>query len=130
MIQAFRSDQPKAMTKPKSFDSWAPEKQEEWRERERECARKWFAANREKAAQYWSKYRTANREKRVEKNRKYRAENREKILEKNRKYKAENREKMLEYFKKYRNQKAADQFFIMAGAAEQLSKLQPNQTDQ
>jgi Ethanolamine utilization protein EutJ (predicted chaperonin) len=73
------------MAKPKSFDTWTPEKQEEWREKKRQRERKWRAANREKVAKI-------NR--------------------------------------KYSNQKAADQFFIMAGAAEQLSKLKPNQPDQ
>jgi exopolyphosphatase/pppGpp-phosphohydrolase len=73
------------MAKPKSFDTWTPEKQEEWRQTQRES---------------WRKYRAANRE------------------------------KVEETKRKYRNQKAADQFFIMAGAAEQLSKLQPNQPDQ
>ena len=118
------------MAKPKSFDSWTPEKQEEWREGNKQRQRKYRAANREKIVESWRKYHAANREKITERQRKYRAENRKEVEESYRKYHAKNREKCAEKCRKHRNQKAADQFFIMAGAAEQLSKLQPNQTNQ
>ena len=36
------------MSKPKSFDSWTPEKQEEWRVRDRESKRRWAVKNADK----------------------------------------------------------------------------------
>ena len=66
-----------------------------------------------------------------ESQRKYRVANPEKVREKERKYRAENPEKRRESDRKTKqktkNQSAADQFFIMAGAAEQLTKLKPKQ---
>jgi hypothetical protein len=64
------------------------------------------------------KYYAANREKNVQRNRKWYAANPEKDLRKNRKYNAANRQ-----------QAAADQFFVMAGAAQQISEAigKPNQ---
>ena len=84
------------MSKPKSFDSWPPEKQEEWREKRIESARKWSEANPEKMRESARKHREANREKVAEKKRKYHEANRQ--------------------------QAAADQFFQIQGAAEQISE--------
>ena len=85
------------MSKPKTWDVMTPEQQEAWREKDRERNRKWREANPEKVRERKRKYHEANLEKVRERKRKYREKN--------------------------RNQAAADQFFIMAGAAEQISKI-------
>jgi len=100
------------MAKPKAFDSWTPEQQDAWRVKEREYRRKLHAANREKVAEYQRKYRAANREKFAEYHRKRRAANAEKFAEYDRKRRAAARQ-----------QDAADQFFVMAGAAQQISEV-------
>lgn len=77
------------------------------------------------------KYYEANPEKTRERNRKWRETNTEKYRESSRKWQAANPEKASEAnrksYYKTRQQTAADQFFIMAGAAEQLTKLKPKQ---
>lgn len=65
------------MAKPKSFDSWEPEKQEEWREKERARYKIYHAANPEKVAEKGRKWRAANPEKVAESNRKHRQLQRE-----------------------------------------------------
>jgi len=89
------------MAKPAKWDSMTPGEQEAWLVKKRESARKHYESNPEKA-------RKAKR--------KYRAENLEKQRESDRKSK-----------QKAKQQTAADQFFIMAGAAEQLTKLKLKQ---
>ena len=49
--------------KPKSFDSWTPEKQEEWRKNQREKNRKYSEENREKERERKRKWCEANLEK-------------------------------------------------------------------
>ncbi len=87
------------MAKPKAFDTWPAEKQEEWRDKVREQSRKHYEANAGKVRERIRKYREANADKVRERKRKHRA-----IA---------------------RTQSAADQFFILAAASEQLSKLEP-----
>ena len=105
-----------AMSKPKSWDSMTPEAQEAWKQKELEWKRKYRAENPEKIIKYQRTYQRKYQ-------REYRAENPEKIRERERKYRAENPEKIREWKRKYSNQKAADQFFILAGAAESLTNL-------
>ena len=90
------------MSKPKSFDSWTLEKQKEWKEKKAEQHRKWYEENREKKAEKDRKWHEANREKRAEQHRKW--------------------------YEEKKHQSAADQFFIMAGAAEQISQTIKNKT--
>ena len=101
-------------SKPKNWDSLSPVEQNAWRVRVRESDRKWREANPEKARESVRKYREANPEKKRKTDHKYRKANLEKVRESNCKTK-----------QKAKNQSAADQFFIMAGAAEQLTKLKP-----
>ena len=89
------------MAKPKKWDTMTPGEQEAWRVKVREYDRKWQAANPEKMREFKRKWSDANPEKVREKDRKL--------------------------YRKTRQQSAADQFFIMAGAAEQLTKLKPKQ---
>lgn len=100
-------------------------------ERVIETARKWRSKNKEKVREYSRKRRAANPEKVLEYDRKRRASNPEKFREKWRKYREENLEKARETdrkrFKKSADQVAADQFFLMTGAAEQITNLEPNQ---
>jgi hypothetical protein len=104
------------MNKPKNWDLLSPVEQEAWRVRDRESARKRYESNREKYREKCRKWREANPEKLREHFRKYREANREK-----------RRESSLKSYCKSRQQTAADQFFILAGAAEQLTKLKPKQ---
>jgi len=78
-------------------------------ERFREKDRKWASENKQKVAENSRRWRAANPEKAREVSRKYRESNPEKVLEKHRKHR-----------ERKRNQSAADQFFIMAGAAEAI----------
>jgi len=144
------------MSRPKAFNTWTPEQQEDWLEKRREYLRKWAAANRkknpEKVADNQRKWRASNPEKVTEGERKWRASNPEKVAEsqrkhyaanvekfaeKQRKYRAANPEKVTDkqrkyreanpnYYRKYRaairQQDAADQFFVMVGAAQQISE--------
>jgi hypothetical protein len=100
------------MAKPAKWDSMTPEAQEVWRVRKRELDRKWHEANPEKVRGKSRKYYEANREKQREKDRKYYEANPEKM-----------REQSLKSYQKAKQQSAADQFFILAGAAESISKL-------
>lgn len=117
------------MYKPKNWDLLSPVEQEAWRERKREYVRKWHAANPEKVREYKRKWEAANPKKMREKKRKWREANPKKAREAQRKYRNANPEKDQERcrkrYHKTRQQTAADQFFIMAGAAEQLTKLKP-----
>ena len=119
------------MRKPKNWDLLSPIEQEAWRVKRREADRKQYEANREKHYKKCNKWRAANRERVQECVRKYREANREKRREQDRKYYAENPGKEIKRVykakQKAKNQSAADQFFIMAGAAEQLTKLKPKQ---
>jgi hypothetical protein len=100
------------MAKPAKWDSMTPSEQEAWRVRKRESNRKHRKANPEKERKRERKWREANPEKLREHFRKYREANREK-----------RRESSLKSYCKSRQQTAADQFFILAGAAESISKL-------
>ena len=108
-----------------------PSEQEAWRAKGRESNRKYRAENPEKTRELGRKYYEANREKRRESVRKWLEANSEKQRESARKHYAANSEKQRESArkaaKKAKQQTAADQFFIMAGAAEQLTKLKPKQ---
>ena len=104
------------MYKPKNWDALSPVEQEAWRVKDRESCRKYYEANREKKLKKRRKYREANREKLRERWHKHYAANPEK-----------QRESARKAAKKAKQQAAADQFFIMAGAAEQLTKLKPKQ---
>ena len=119
------------MYKPKNWDALSPVEQEAWRVKDRESCRKYYEANREKKLEKRRKYREANREKLRERWHKHYAANPEKQRESARKHYAANPEKQRESArkaaKKAKQQAAADQFFIMAGAAEQLTKLKPKQ---
>lgn len=131
-----------AMSKPKSWDSLTPEAQEAWKQKERARLRKYRAENPEKTRELLLKYWAKNTEKINDRKRKYYAKNTEKINENMREWRAKNPKKTKEYGRKhhaknleeirekqrkqkrkYRNQKAADQFFILAGAAESLTNL-------
>jgi hypothetical protein len=104
------------MAKPAKWDSMTPSEQEAWRAKERGYVLKWRKLNgekvQEKSKERSRKWRKANREKKREREREYRKANPEKILERERKSK-----------QKTKQQTAADQFFILAGAAESISKL-------
>ena len=104
------------MAKPAKWDSMTPSEQEAWRVRKRESNRKHRKANPEKERKRERKWREANPEKLREHFRKHYEANPEKCRESSRKCR-----------QKTRQQSAADQFFIMAGAAEQLTKLKPKQ---
>ena len=104
------------MSKPKNWDALSPVEQEAWRVKEREKDHKWREANRERKREKDRKYYEANPEKYREAVRKYYEANFEKL-----------RGKSLKSYYKTLQQTAADQFFIMAGAAEQLTKLKPKQ---
>jgi hypothetical protein len=118
------------MTKPKSFGTWTTEKQEEWREKQREIQRQSYQRNPQKAHKNCARWRKNNPEKLREIKESWRKLNTDKINRSRYFKRMECPEIKKQENLRYRNQKAADQFFIMAGAAEQLSKLQPNQTDQ
>ena len=75
------------MAKPKSFASWTPEKQEEWREKRRVHDRRYAAANKEKKAENSRKLYEANKERFAEHHRKYYESNKEKIAERARRAK-------------------------------------------
>lgn len=108
------------MNKPKNWDSLSPVEQKAFQEKAREYQRKWRNANPEKAQEINRKsnrkWREVNPEKNRESVRKWCEANPEKAQKSNRKAK-----------QKSKQQTAADQFFIMAGAAEQLTKLKPKQ---
>lgn len=89
-----------------------PEAQEAWRAKSREQNRVHRAKYPEKLRERKRKYRAENAEKLRERKRKDYTENIAKIKEKNRKYYAD-----------HANQKNADQFFILTGAAESLTNL-------
>ena len=104
---------------------------EEQKQKMREQSRKNYAANPQKfCIKAREKYRichAANPEKFREMDRKRRSSNIDKFRQRYRKYRVTNRDKIREkdrkkYAKKI-NQAAADQFFIMAGAAESISQL-------
>ena len=119
------------MSKPKNWDALSHVEQEAWRDKKRESERKWREANPEKMREQARKWYLANCEKHLELSRKWREANPEKKQERNRKWREANPEKARESGRKSyyetRQQTAADQFFIMAGAAEQLTKLKPKQ---
>lgn len=85
------------------------------------------AWRREKYREAYHKWRAKNPEKRREADRNRYAANAKKRRESQRNWAALNPEKRREYERKSRNkscnQSAADQFFVMAGAAEQISKI-------
>jgi hypothetical protein len=99
------------MSKPIKWDQMTEFERKKWREKRAEHQRKYRENNSGKPPEYYRKYRENNKEKRSESDRKYRENNRDKILEYYRKYRENNKQ-----------QSAADQFFIMAGAAEQISQ--------
>ena len=103
-------------SKPKNWDALSTVEQEAWQAKQRGKDRKYYEANRERKREKDRKYYEANPEKQREQKRKYREANREKL-----------RKKSLKSYYKTLQQTAADQFFIMAGAAEQLTKLKPKQ---
>ena len=100
------------MAKPAKWDSMTPSEQDAWRERKRERDRKRYEANPEKKREVSRRYYETNFEKQREKNRKWCEANHEK-----------RRGISLKSYYKTRQQTAADQFFILAGAAESISKL-------
>ena len=123
------------MYKPKNWDLLSHVEQEAWREKKREASRKHYAANTKKVLEAGRKWCKENREKKREISResqrkRYEA-NREKLKEYARKYYKANHEKRRKSDRKTkqktRQQTAADQFFILAGAAESISKLKPKQ---
>ena len=89
-----------------------PEAQEAWREMRRKSTAKYRKANLEKGRDYSRKWRETNLEKARELYRKWSKANPEKA-----------REACRKTYYKLRQQTAADQFFILAGAAESIFKL-------
>ena len=73
-----------------------------------EYHRKYYEANKDKAAECGRKYREANKEKIAERKRKYREANKEKIAVYHRKYHEANKDKALERERKYREAKRAE----------------------
>ena len=118
-------------SKPKNWDALSTVEQEAWQAKQRGKDRKYYEANRERKREKDRKYYEANPEKQRERKLKYYEANPEKQREQKRKYREANREKLrkksLKSYYKTLQQTAADQFFIMAGAAEQLTKLKPKQ---
>jgi len=98
--------------KPKSFETWTKERQEEWRQKQTEKKRKWRRANPEKAKELDRKWRRANPEKAKERCLKWRRANPEKAKELDRKYGA-----------KTRQQKAAIKFFQMTQAVAEIATI-------
>jgi len=94
------------MSKPKSFDTWTPEKQEEWRTNVREanykCARRYREANPERARASSAKHYKANRDKIKEIISEKRATEPEKYREASRKYYQNNIDKERERLRRYR----------------------------
>ena len=119
------------MYKSKNWDLLSPIEQEALRVNARKINRKYREANAEKCRESRRKNYEANREKKIEYARKWAAANLDKVRESKRKNYKANPEKSLERKRKLRHktrqQTAADQFFILAGAAEQLTKLKPKQ---
>ena len=119
------------MAKPAKWDSMTPGEQEAWRVKQRGYQRKYSELDSKKVREAKRKYYEANFEKCREYQRKHYAANPEKHRKSKRKWREANLEKSrkdaLEAYYKTRQQSAADQFFIMAGAAESISKLKPKQ---
>ena len=112
------------MSKPKDM---TPEQEEEWKQRNRKRVKDWQIANPDRKRQSQRTWAKQNPEDNKERQRRFYQRNRERLLEKHKKYRESNRNKSRSCVNKSMNkakmQKASDQFFIMAGAAEQLSNL-------
>ena len=95
--------------------------------KDRERNRKYYEANRDKVLEACCKWKLANPEKKRESDRKWQKANSKKTQESDRKWRVANPEKHREAVRKSKRkakqQTAADQFFILAGAAESISKL-------
>ena len=89
------------MAKPKAFDTWTAEKQEEWRGKAKQRAAKYCAENAEKEKQRIAKY--------------Y-AENPKKLKQRNAKYYAE-----------IKQNQAAIQFFQMTQAVSEIANINTHQ---
>jgi len=92
------------------------EEKEAWQSNQRELQRSHYAKNKDKINADNAAWRKMNRDKVIEIKSRWQKLNRNKI----------NRTKS-KYRKNQRQQKASDQFFILAVAAEQLSKLETTQ---
>ena len=113
------------MAKPKNMTA---EQESEWKERNRQRVKDWQKANPEKKRESQQKWKEANPESNRERQRRFYEKNRERILEKHKQYRELNptksRQRVNKSMTKRKNKAASDQFFIMAGAAEQLSSIQ------
>jgi hypothetical protein len=116
------------MSKPKNMTL---EQEAAWNEKQQEYYRKYREANRKKLYEKAREYRKANPKKILENARKmvlkrYYA-NYEKAREQKLKWNKANPEKIrktnLKFYCKTRNQAAADQFFILSAAAQQISDI-------
>jgi hypothetical protein len=117
------------MAKPKNMTA---EQEAEWRKwHAGECRRR-YLANRETILEKQKQYREENRDelrpKKAAWNKKWREKNLQKSLERERLKRQNHKERIKKTYakciRKKKQQSASDQFFIMAGAAEQLSAIQ------
>ncbi len=103
------------MNKPKSFETWTKERQEDWIKRKKEIRRKWELANLDRTNEL-------NRKK-YEKLKK----NKEKLRAKWRRHyknqKSKMREKSRKYNKLYRERKMAIKFFQITQAVAEIAKI-------
>lgn len=114
------------MSKPKNMTA---EEDAEWREwHAKECRRR-YLANRENILEKSKQYRKDNQEslrpKKAEWNKRWREKNRSKVLKREAEIRVISKERIRNSWNKHsskkKSQKASDQFFIMAGAAQQIS---------
>lgn len=115
------------MAKPKNMTA---EQEAAWKERNRQRVKDWQKANPDKKRQNQNEWAKNNPESNRERQRRFYAKNRERILGKHREYRESNltksRARVNKSMCKRKTQTASDQFFIMAGAAEQISKITNN----
>jgi len=139
------------MAKPKAFDTWTPERQEGWRAKQKAYRQtpvyKAYQKAKQQKPEYKAKrkayhqtpeYKTKEKAKQQKPERKaYRKAQRQtsefkdsrKAYQQKPEYKAKQKVRQQIRQQNAIQQTAADQFFIMAGAAEQISKIiQPKET--
>jgi len=92
-----------AMSRPKLFNEWPPEKQEEWKIQQRDNLRKWCRENPEKVRSYSRRYYASNRSKIVKAANKWGKENPDKRKKSIRNWHSRNPEKQKQSTIKWRS---------------------------
>ena len=120
------------MSKPKAFNTWTPERQEEWKKKIAEYGCKYREANKKKIAESRRKHYEANKEKLVEYRREYREANKEEIAEKDReRYAAnpgESAEKNRQNRQKQRELRDAAKTLAMMHGIQQITEIYNTKT--